>query len=69
MCRLLCGGVDVDAARNMEQMMMLDDANQWLKSGKYADRPHEKTGAMALHVAAAKGYTDVIRLVLMPLCL
>ena len=57
-------GVDMEAARNKEQMLMLDDANQWLMSGKYADTPHDKTGAVALHIAAAKGYANVIKLVL-----
>ena len=56
-----CAGVDIDAARNKEQMMMLEDANQWLTSGNYAERPHGKTGAVALHIAAAKGYVDVIK--------
>jgi len=58
---ILCVGVDVDAARKKEQLMMLDDANEWLISGKYFERPHVKTGAMALHIAAAKGYVNVIR--------
>ena len=58
---MLCAGVDVDAARNKEQMMMLDDANHWLSSETYTERPHDKTGAMALHIAAAKGYANVIR--------
>jgi len=44
--------------------MMMDDANQWLKSGEYMEKPHDKTGAMALHIAAAKGYTNVIKSVL-----
>jgi len=57
-------GVDMDEARNKERMLMLDDANQWLRSGKYAEMPHNKTGAMALHIAAAKGYADVIKSVL-----
>jgi len=59
-----CAGVDVDAARNRERLMMMDDANRWLASGKYAEKPHDKTGAMALHIAAAKGYADVIKSVL-----
>ena len=41
--------------------MMMDDANQWLMSGKYTEKPHDKTGAMALHIAAAKGYASVIK--------
>jgi len=42
---------------------MLRDANQWLNAGNYAEQPHPKTGAFALHVAAAKGYTRVIKYV------
>jgi len=58
---MLCVGVDVDAARSREQMLMLEDAKQWLMSGKVTDTPHSKTGALALHIAAAKGYSSVIR--------
>lgn len=36
---------------------MRQDAEQWLKEGEIRDRPHPRTGATALHVAAAKGYT------------
>jgi len=43
---------------------MMDDANHWLTTGKYTEKPHDKTGAMALHIAAAKGYTTVIKSVL-----
>ena len=41
---------------------MLRDANTWL-SGTSKEEPHTKTGATALHVAAAKGYMKVIKLV------
>jgi len=54
----------MDAARNKEQMLMLDDANQWLMTGSYTEKPHNRTGAMALHIAAAKGYANVIKSVL-----
>lgn len=44
---------------------MLDDAKRWLRSdASEADRPHPKTGATALHVAAAKGYSKVLSLLL-----
>ena len=33
-------------------------------SGLYSDVPHPKTGASALHVAAAKGYNKVMNLVM-----
>ena len=41
--------------------MMLRDANTWLNSGELNEVAHEKTGATALHVAAAKGYIKVMR--------
>jgi len=54
-------GVDAEAARKEEEEMMLRDANQWLNAGCYDEQPHPKTGAYALHVAAAKGYISVIK--------
>ena len=47
--------VNCDEARNREEQYMLDDARDWKNSGKLGDRPLYKTGATALHVAAAKG--------------
>jgi hypothetical protein len=41
--------------------MMLEDAKEWLNRGDIEDTPHPKTGATALHVAAAKGYIKVMR--------
>ena len=40
---------------------MLTDAQAWLTQGALQDRPHPRTGASALHVAAAKGYTKVMK--------
>jgi protein phosphatase 1 regulatory subunit 12A len=40
---------------------MLADAKEWLKAGEICDKPHPKTGATALHVAAAKGYIQVMK--------
>ena len=54
--------VNCEEARNREEQCMLDDARDWKNSGKNGDKPHVKTGATALHVAAAKGYTKVISL-------
>ena len=54
-------GIDAEAARKEEEELMLRDANQWLNSGCYTEQPHAKTGAVALHVAAAKGYIKVIK--------
>jgi len=56
--------VNCDEARNREEQCMLDDARDWKNSGKIGDRPHHKTGATALHVAAAKGYIKVIHLLI-----
>ncbi|GAB1598626.1 protein phosphatase 1 regulatory subunit 12A-like isoform X2 [Argonauta hians] len=57
-------GVDAEAARREEEDMMLADAHQWLNSNCVMERPHAKTGAVALHVAAAKGYIKVMLLLL-----
>lgn len=58
-------GIDCDEARQQEEKIMLSDAKKWLRSdASEADRPHPKTGATALHVAAAKGYTKVLGLLL-----
>ncbi|KAG5679205.1 hypothetical protein PVAND_008792 [Polypedilum vanderplanki] len=58
-------GIDCDEARQQEEKLMLSDAKKWLRSdASEADRPHPKTGATALHVAAAKGYTKVLSLLL-----
>uniref|UniRef100_A0A8C5RCW8 Protein phosphatase 1 regulatory subunit n=1 Tax=Laticauda laticaudata TaxID=8630 RepID=A0A8C5RCW8_LATLA len=57
-------GIDVEVAKREEEEMMLRDARHWLNAGKISDEPHPKTGATALHVAAAKGYVEVMRLLL-----
>uniref|UniRef100_T1PLK6 Protein phosphatase 1 regulatory subunit 12B n=1 Tax=Musca domestica TaxID=7370 RepID=T1PLK6_MUSDO len=57
--------IDCAKARQAEQQQMLADAKKWLRSdAAEIDRPHPKTGATALHVAAAKGYTKVLSLLL-----
>nr|CAD7197811.1 unnamed protein product [Timema douglasi] len=53
--------IDCDEARNEEETVMLEDAKRWLNSGRCEDVTHPKTGATALHVAAAKGYIKVMR--------
>ncbi|XP_059469706.1 protein phosphatase 1 regulatory subunit 12C-like isoform X3 [Neocloeon triangulifer] len=57
-------GIDCDAARNKEENLMLADAKEWLKAGEICDQPHPKTGATALHVASAKGYIQVMKMLL-----
>ncbi|EDW69473.2 uncharacterized protein Dvir_GJ13261, isoform J [Drosophila virilis] len=54
--------IDVDQARRAEEQAMLKDAKR--SDAAEVDQPHPKTGATALHVAAAKGYTKVLRLLL-----
>jgi len=49
-------------ARNREEQAMLSDAKYWYNSGIFEDEPHYKTGATALHVAAAKGFIEVMNL-------
>ncbi|CAH2277952.1 phosphatase 1 regulatory subunit 12A isoform X1 [Pelobates cultripes] len=57
-------GIDVEAARKEEERIMLRDARQWLNSGNINDVRHSKSGGTALHVAAAKGYTEVLKLLI-----
>ncbi|XP_077956604.1 protein phosphatase 1 regulatory subunit 12A isoform X9 [Gasterosteus aculeatus] len=57
-------GVDIEAARKEEERVMLRDARQWLNSGQIQDPRHTKSGGTALHVAAAKGYVEVLKLLI-----
>ncbi|XP_040184327.1 protein phosphatase 1 regulatory subunit 12A-like isoform X2 [Rana temporaria] len=57
-------GVDLDAAKKEEEELMLRDARRWLNNGKIENIRHPTTGATPLHVAAAKGYIEVIRLLI-----
>ncbi|CAM4682703.1 unnamed protein product [Lepidochelys olivacea] len=57
-------GVDLDLARKEEEQQMLQDARQWLNCGKLEDIKQPRSGATALHVATAKGYTEVTRLLI-----
>ncbi|XP_041093456.1 LOW QUALITY PROTEIN: protein phosphatase 1 regulatory subunit 12C [Polyodon spathula] len=57
-------GVDVAAVKREEEEMMLRDAQQWLLEGVPPNVCDPKTGASPLHVAAAKGYLEVMRLLL-----
>ncbi|XP_064815373.1 protein phosphatase 1 regulatory subunit 12A-like isoform X2 [Oncorhynchus masou masou] len=56
-------GVDVDLARREEERVMLADANAVL-AGSGVLTPHPNTKATALHVAAAKGYIEVMKVLL-----
>ncbi|XP_073904727.1 protein phosphatase 1 regulatory subunit 12B isoform X2 [Castor canadensis] len=57
-------GVDLEQSRKEEEQQMLQDARQWLNSGKIEDVKQARSGATALHVAAAKGYSEVLRLLI-----
>ncbi|KAF5304118.1 hypothetical protein FQA39_LY01903 [Lamprigera yunnana] len=58
-------GIDCDAARLEEERIMLKDAKEWLATTcSPVDSIHPKTGATALHVAAAKGYIKVMKILI-----
>ncbi|ELW64742.1 Protein phosphatase 1 regulatory subunit 12C [Tupaia chinensis] len=64
--RGLAGGavessVDVEAAKRAEEELLLHDTRCWLNGGAMPEARHPRTGASALHVAAAKGYIEVMR--------
>lgn len=62
---LIFSGINCDEAKQLEYNMMLEDAKLWLRNeDSEADKPHPRTGATALHVAAAKGYTKILSLLL-----
>ncbi|XP_029378931.1 protein phosphatase 1 regulatory subunit 12A isoform X2 [Echeneis naucrates] len=55
--------IDVDKARKEEERIMLQDAMAVLAGGGTLT-PHPNTKATALHVAAAKGYIEVLKVLL-----
>uniref|UniRef100_A0A3Q1CTV5 cGMP-dependent protein kinase interacting domain-containing protein n=1 Tax=Amphiprion ocellaris TaxID=80972 RepID=A0A3Q1CTV5_AMPOC len=55
-------GVDLDAAKRVEEEQIMTDARTWLTEGPPADVQHPKTGATPLHVAAAKGYLEALKI-------
>ncbi|MCJ8729865.1 hypothetical protein PDJAM_G00112090 [Pangasius djambal] len=55
-------GVDVEAAKRLEEELIMRDARGWLTEGVPADLHHPRTRATPLHVAAAKGYLEAIKL-------
>nr|XP_057931986.1 protein phosphatase 1 regulatory subunit 12A isoform X3 [Doryrhamphus excisus] len=56
-------GINVDQARKEEERIMLQDAMAVLEAGGTLT-PHPNTKATALHVAAAKGYIEVLKVLL-----
>ncbi|XP_053274582.1 protein phosphatase 1 regulatory subunit 12C isoform X1 [Pleuronectes platessa] len=55
-------GVDLEAAKRLEEEQIMKDARTWLTEGPPADVRHLKTGATPLHVAAAKGYLEALKI-------
>ncbi|KAM4612165.1 protein phosphatase 1 regulatory subunit 12C isoform 2-T2 [Polymixia lowei] len=55
-------GVDLEAAKRLEEEQIMRDARTWLTEGPPVDIRHPRTGATPLHVAAAKGYLEAIKL-------
>uniref|UniRef100_A0A3B3Z3X5 cGMP-dependent protein kinase interacting domain-containing protein n=1 Tax=Poecilia mexicana TaxID=48701 RepID=A0A3B3Z3X5_9TELE len=55
-------GVDVEAAKRKEEEQMMSDAMMWLNDSPPADLRDPRTGATPLHVAAAKGYMEALKM-------
>ncbi|XP_046733795.1 protein phosphatase 1 regulatory subunit 12A isoform X3 [Diprion similis] len=61
-------GIDIDQARSEEARLMMIDARAWCNGAPGKDTVHPRTGATALHVAAAKGYLKVMSTLLQASC-
>ncbi|XP_043248397.1 protein phosphatase 1 regulatory subunit 12A isoform X7 [Colletes gigas] len=61
-------GIDCDQARSEEERTMLSHARSWRSGAAGKDTIHPKSGATALHVAAAKGYIKVMNILLQARC-
>ncbi|XP_061833092.1 protein phosphatase 1 regulatory subunit 12C [Nerophis lumbriciformis] len=55
-------GVDLEAVKRLEEEQITSDARTWLIEGPPTDVRHPRTGATPLHVAAAKGYLEALKL-------
>ncbi|XP_072930829.1 protein phosphatase 1 regulatory subunit 12C isoform X8 [Epargyreus clarus] len=56
-------GIDCEKSRNAEVDTLMSDARAWAANG-YVEVRDPKTGGTPLHVAAAKGYIDVAKMLL-----
>ncbi|RDD39703.1 Protein phosphatase 1 regulatory subunit 12B [Trichoplax sp. H2] len=56
-------GLNLNLVRDIESRKMLEDANK-IKNGTLEDLIDDRTGATALHVASAKGYKEVVKILL-----
>ncbi|ETN75688.1 ankyrin repeat protein [Necator americanus] len=57
-------GVIPEQCRDQELATMMRDVQQWIRDKEYCDKPHPRTGATAVHVAAAKGHTQLLELLI-----
>lgn len=57
-------GQDIEALRHQEERAIEEDIYRWLKTGRYEERSHPLTNATVLHVIAAKGYVNSMKLLL-----
>uniref|UniRef100_A0A3P9MDE6 Protein phosphatase 1, regulatory subunit 12C n=1 Tax=Oryzias latipes TaxID=8090 RepID=A0A3P9MDE6_ORYLA len=55
-------GVDLEAAKRLEEEQIMKDARVWLVDGPPDNVHHPRTGATPLHVAAAKGYIEALKI-------
>ena len=58
--QMLQKNINQKECRDREYNLMMQDCIEWVRSGKFLDQPHSETGATALHVAASKGYNQLI---------
>uniref|UniRef100_A0A8R1DEX4 ANK_REP_REGION domain-containing protein n=1 Tax=Caenorhabditis japonica TaxID=281687 RepID=A0A8R1DEX4_CAEJA len=56
--------IDLEACREQELHTMLKDVKLWMSLGEYKDVPHHRTGGTAVHVAAGRGYTQLLELLI-----
>lgn len=64
MHRRFFSGISLEDARHREEQSMMRDALELLNSRaltREKEKRHPRTGATALHVAAAKGYIKVLK--------
>ncbi|CAI2339755.1 unnamed protein product [Caenorhabditis sp. 36 PRJEB53466] len=56
--------IDLEACREQELHTMLRDVKSWISTGEYKDVPHPRTGGTAVHVAAGRGYTQLLEMLI-----
>ena len=55
---------DIEQLRSQEEQLIESDIRRWIKTGQCDERSHPVTNATVLHVIAAKGYVNLLRLIL-----